>query len=292
MNAPDRKARRETWERLARQSPELATDGYNACRDHPAAEPLGTWDWVQDYLALKPGERLLDVGCGWGKLTVPAAMHGAAVVGVDLSPTMLSTARMHASQRGATVHLARSEGACLPFQDAAFDVVWCHAVIMHLPEAEARALVDEIARVLAPGARAFLHFPNRYHPMSIASRAAAAWLGASPARAIRRRSYTVDEAVGLLARGLEVVRVWSESMQVVPPAIPARIAKCLDDVATGVPSEDRLVAVLPRPVSDGLTSLYARLRLLANTGRPELVRLSKDFVVEVRKRGSPEARNP
>jgi len=283
MTMDGKKIRREQWEELARKGPELATDGYNACADHPAAEPLGTWDWVKEYLDLGPGERLLDVGCGWGKLAVPAAAHGAVSFGVDLSAVMLASARNHAAESATGIHLARSEGTALPFRHGAFDVVWCHAVIMHLPKDEARSLVDEIARVLKPGGRAFLHFPNAAHPASIASRAASVWAGSGSPLSIHRRSYTIREARNFLGPSLEVTRVWAESMQLVPPAIPRGILERFRDLATGVPDEDCLVPILPLTVARGLAVLYDHVRRLANTTRPGLVRLSKDFIVEARK---------
>jgi len=54
------------------------------------------WQYGRDMLVLlnaKPGERILDVGCGTGQLTAEIAQFGAEVVGIDSSPDMIRTAR-------------------------------------------------------------------------------------------------------------------------------------------------------------------------------------------------------
>src|SRR5213078_3316374 len=68
-------------------------------------------------LAIKPGERVLDVGCGPGYLCAEMAEAGGRVAGVDPSPSMLALA----GKRGAGVELAQGDALSLPFEDGAFD---------------------------------------------------------------------------------------------------------------------------------------------------------------------------
>ncbi len=75
-----------------------------------------------DLLAPRPGERILDLGCGDGALTERIAAAGADVVGCDASPELLAAA----AARGLAVHLA--DGHALPFE-AEFDAVFSNAAL-------------------------------------------------------------------------------------------------------------------------------------------------------------------
>ena len=100
---------------------------------------------------LRAGMCALDVGCGPGSITRGLAERVAPgqVVGVDLSPETLETARRDAAARG-LANLRYEEGSvyALPFPDATFDVVYAHQVLQHL--SERAAAVREMLRVLRP----------------------------------------------------------------------------------------------------------------------------------------------
>jgi SAM-dependent methyltransferase len=96
------------------------------------------------------GRRVLDVGCGTGRLAVALAERGAKVWGVDPSAEMLARARAVA---GSTVGLKRGRAEALPFKDGWFERAVLRLVV-HLVE-RPRAL-PELARVLAPGGRAVI----------------------------------------------------------------------------------------------------------------------------------------
>ena len=102
--------------------------------------------------SLKPGMRVLDVGCGPGSITRGLAERVAPgqVVGIDLSRETLESARQDAAARGLT-NLTYEEASVyqLPYAEASFDVAYAHQVFQHL-RAPADAL-NEILRVLRPG---------------------------------------------------------------------------------------------------------------------------------------------
>jgi ubiquinone/menaquinone biosynthesis C-methylase UbiE len=101
---------------------------------------------------LKPGMRLLDVGCGPGSITRGLAERLAPgeVVGLDLSAETLAAARQDAVARG-IANLRYEEGSVyeLPFPDASFDAVFAHQVLQHLRAPG--AAIGEMLRVLRPG---------------------------------------------------------------------------------------------------------------------------------------------
>lgn len=101
---------------------------------------------------LRPGMRLLDVGCGPGAITQGLAkvIAPGAVVGIDLQPTQVARARMLEAKSGAgNARFAVANCYQLPFLEDSFDAVFAHAALMHLRE-PLRALT-EMRRVLRPG---------------------------------------------------------------------------------------------------------------------------------------------
>ncbi len=102
--------------------------------------------------ALEVGQRVLDVGCGPGSITVDLAARIAPgeVVGVDTSAAVLHVARQAAQDAGlANVRLQVADAAALPFEDSSFDVVHAHQVLQHLTDPV--AALREMRRVTRPG---------------------------------------------------------------------------------------------------------------------------------------------
>jgi trans-aconitate methyltransferase len=97
-----------------------------------------------DLLAIRPGERILDLGCGDGYLTEKLAGLGARVVGVDFSPDLVAAAR----GRGLDVRLGNGEE--LAFEEA-FDGVFSNAAMHWMRRAD--AVVAGVRRALVPGGR-------------------------------------------------------------------------------------------------------------------------------------------
>jgi demethylmenaquinone methyltransferase/2-methoxy-6-polyprenyl-1,4-benzoquinol methylase/phosphoethanolamine N-methyltransferase len=109
-----------------------------------------------DGALLKPGERMLDVGCGTGGVTIPAKQRvGAAgsAAGIDPSPEMIAVARGKAQRKGLEIDFRIGVIEALPFPDATFDVVTSSLMMHHLPEHLQVKGLAEIYRVLKPGGR-------------------------------------------------------------------------------------------------------------------------------------------
>jgi trans-aconitate methyltransferase len=100
---------------------------------------------VMDWLAARPGESILDLGCGDGQLTNRIAATGAIVVGVDSSSEMVAAAQ----SRG--VDARQGSGDALPFADNSFDAVFSNAALHWMRDQD--AMMDEVGRVLKPGGR-------------------------------------------------------------------------------------------------------------------------------------------
>ena len=102
-------------------------------------------------LELKPGTRLLDIACGTGNLSLPAARAGAVVTGVDIATNLLATARVRAQAEGIKVWFDEGDAEDLPYADASFDeiVTMFGAMFASQPQ----LVAAEMARVCRPGGR-------------------------------------------------------------------------------------------------------------------------------------------
>lgn len=117
---------------------------------------FGRLDKAYDRLAarIKNGQRVLDIGCGTGALTLRAAQKGASVKGIDVNPQMLEIARQRAAQSRLTqnVELVEMGAAELEAEEPeSYDVVMSGLCFSELTEDELAYTLKEIKRVLKPG---------------------------------------------------------------------------------------------------------------------------------------------
>ncbi len=114
---------------------------------------------VIELAKVKPGDRVLDVACGSGNLTLTARTYAGPngkVHGIDASPEMIGVARRKAARAGTGVVFDVGLAEKLAFPDATFDVVISRLAIHHLPDDLKRAAFAEMLRVLKPGGRVLI----------------------------------------------------------------------------------------------------------------------------------------
>lgn len=102
-------------------------------------------------LGITRGERVLDVACGSGNLTLPAARRGAVTVGVDIAPNLLDIARGRAADEGLAISFDEGNAEALPYDDGAFDTVITMFGAMFAPRPQLAAA--ELLRVVRPAGR-------------------------------------------------------------------------------------------------------------------------------------------
>lgn len=108
---------------------------------------------------VKPGDRVLDVGCGTGSLTLTAQSYAGPngkAFGIDAAPEMIEVAKKKASRSRPEVVFDLGLIEELDFPDESFDIVISRLAIHHLPDDLKRKGFAEILRVLKPGGRLFI----------------------------------------------------------------------------------------------------------------------------------------
>ncbi len=120
-----------------------------------------------DRLAIRPGAKILDVGCGSGRHAARAhECPGVFIAGVDLKLDDLRQARSRldfhdslGAHGGGAWGLSAGDARNLPFRRNAFDLVICSEVLEHIPDHE--AAISELIRVLKPGGDLAVSVPRR-----------------------------------------------------------------------------------------------------------------------------------
>lgn len=128
-----------------------------------AAYPARTHEEVLRECVRLEGARVLDVGCGAGKLVRVMARSGARATGLEISERALARARAEAPVGGETYCVGRGEA--LPWGEDAFDALVFFNSLHHVPVAAQDRAIEEAARVLRPGGILFVVEPLCEGPM-------------------------------------------------------------------------------------------------------------------------------
>jgi cyclopropane-fatty-acyl-phospholipid synthase len=132
-------------------------DGEKQTLEEAQEEKLDT---VARKLALKEGDRVLDVGCGWGGFPLWAATkYGASVLGITLSPPQAEKARQRAEQAGVgdRVEIRVMDYRDLPASGEKFDAIASIGMVEHVGASQIETYARTLAQVLKPGGRLLNH---------------------------------------------------------------------------------------------------------------------------------------
>ena len=104
-----------------------------------------------DRLQIPAGTKLLDIACGAGQLTIPAAKKGIKVTGVDLAENLVEQAREKAKKEGLQIEVEQGDAENLPYSDESFEVVMSLIGSMFAPRPE--LVASEMIRVCKSGSK-------------------------------------------------------------------------------------------------------------------------------------------
>ncbi len=140
-------------------------------RDEPATleqAQEAKLELVCSKLGLQPGQRVLDVGCGWGSFVMHAAKrHGVEAVGITLSQNQAELARKRVADAGLS---DRVEIRVQDYRELAgenFDAVASIGMVEHVGEAQIDRYAEQLASMLAPGGRLLNHGISRLRHGSV-----------------------------------------------------------------------------------------------------------------------------
>lgn len=226
-------------------------------------------DQMLEFTPPQPADRILDVACGTGAVSLAAARRtgpAARITGLDLNAGMLSVADSVASESPvAAITWMRGDAAALTFPAASFDVVYCQQGLQFFPDHP--AALAEMRRVLAPGGRlgvsvwrSIEHHPafaalaavlDRYAGGGAGSALRSPFAGPSAAdlRSLAARTGfdQVRIRIGILAVRFPSVRAFLRHEAAATPAAPAFAAL---DEKTHVDMEAELTTMIDEFVDD------------------------------------------
>ena len=217
-------------------------------------------------LDARPGERILDLGCGDGVLTAQLVQAGADVVGVDASPELVAAA----IERGIDARVM--DGHALTFEGD-FDAVFSNAALHWMRQPD--AVLDGVRRALKPGGRFVAEFGGHGNVATIVAAVQAARVAHGHGASTFRWYFPTADAYAdrLRQHGFQVQLIECTPR---PTALPTGVAgwlrvfaaPLLDDLpaearATVREAATALLAELPRDASGQPLADYVRLRVLA-----------------------------
>ena len=212
---------------------------------------------VRALLGLRPGDEVLDLACGHGRLAIPLAEMGIRVTGLDRSEGFLRRARDEAARRGVAVDFVLGDMRRLPWRDR-FDAVYnVFTSFGYFSDADNQRVLEEVARALRPGGRFLLETQNRdallgsLVPFNVVERGDDFLIDAHHYDPVRGRIYTRRAMVrdGRVRRGQFFVRLYT------PPELAAMLRRAglelegfYDETGAPLgPRSRRIVVVARRP---------------------------------------------
>lgn len=162
-------------------------------------------------LALEPGVRVLDIGCGWGSFVIHAAVHhGAHALGITLSPEQAALARQRVAEAGVEDRVEIRVQDYRDIDEAPFHAIASVGMFEHVGDGQERTYARTLADLVAPGGRLLNHAISRPDPHAPAAIDPRSFIGryVFPDAALHEVGHVVStlQGAGLEVRDVESLR--------------------------------------------------------------------------------------
>ena len=155
---------RDVWEQAA-STPQAAAAAVDGSTDEKTLQATGRWTarQVAAALLLQPTDRVLELGCGVGRIGRELAPQCQHWQGVDLAENMLRVAKNRTSHLANVAFQHVSRTSLSMFAADSFDKAYAVAVLIHLDKEDVFLYLREVARVLRPGGLVYFDMWNLAH---------------------------------------------------------------------------------------------------------------------------------
>ena len=126
---------------------------------NPPADTPYSLEYAFHLLGDAKGKRVLDLGCGSGEELVPLLNRGAKVVGIDISPELISIAKRRVAEAGLNAEIRVGSAYNTELPGTSVDVIFCMSLIHHL---DLKLVKKEMLRILRPDGFVVLKEPIRF----------------------------------------------------------------------------------------------------------------------------------
>ena len=148
-----------TWDLVWKSNQEKSSYSLNEWRDERADDKIGYF--IQSGLIFRPGEKILDAGCGDGSILFAVRNHfNITIIGADFSEEALVSVRKNSLRKGHDIESHKADTRSLPFDGNSLDKIFSLGVVEHLPDPG--NAVKELARCLKPNGVLVLMTPNKF----------------------------------------------------------------------------------------------------------------------------------
>ncbi|MDQ1744947.1 MAG: hypothetical protein QOE23_3286 [Pseudonocardiales bacterium] len=148
---------RQFWDAAARENAAwYVATGYTSETPEFFAQGARETDHFLQFcgIGIRPTDRVLEIGCGVGRMTRRLSELAGSLVAADVSREMLERARQNVGDRGTVEYLLVPGNGALPLSDDSVDVVFSYITLQHVPnQVDQLRYLHESARVLRPGGR-------------------------------------------------------------------------------------------------------------------------------------------